>query len=239
MAEKFSSGAVNSLLGNAFLKGTSLGYNDNGASPDTITDSENRFKTAGFRVGDEITTANSTSASNDISGVTLTAVAAGTLSIATGNLGATEAFAAATYVTSNNGGDFKTIFANGVLEIYSGSQPSDADQDESGTKLVRITQSSGAFTPGSATNGLNFEKIISGYAYKDTDETWSGTAVADGTAGWFRFYANPYDTGADATAVRFDGSVGTSNADLNLSNLSIETGQTVTVDSFYVRIPTS
>jgi hypothetical protein len=43
-------------------------------------------------------------------------------------------------------GSFKDIFANAVLDIYSGTQPADADTAASGTALVLITKASGAYT---------------------------------------------------------------------------------------------
>ncbi|MEA3341911.1 MAG: hypothetical protein U9R15_18265, partial [Chloroflexota bacterium] len=221
----------------AYLVGTSLAYSDNGAGEDTITDSESRFLTAGFRVGDTFDTANSTTAGNDESGVTLTGVAAGTLSFVTGTLAATEAFEATTYVVGDNGGSLKEVMQDGIIHIYSGSQPADADSAETGTKLVEITVSSGAFTPGAAGNGLEFKKEISGTLSKNSLEAWSGVASATGTAGWFRFYDNNEDTGADATAVRFDGSVGTSGAQLTVSSTSITSGATITVDSFDITLP--
>lgn len=64
-----------------------IALNDNGASPDTITDSGNGFVTAGFKVGDLITV--SGTPAND-GNYTLTVVAAGTLTMATGSLSATE-----------------------------------------------------------------------------------------------------------------------------------------------------
>ena len=237
MTLRLSTGLRNSMLGDAFLVGTSLAYSDNGASDDTITDSESRFITAGFRVGDSITTTGSTTGGNDISDIELTGVAAGTLSFATDTLAGTEDFVAATTLTSNNGGSLKEVMANGIIHIYSGSQPADADSAETGTKLVEITISSGAFTPGTATNGLEFKKEISGTISKNSLEAWSGVAVATGTAGWFRFYDNNEDTGADVTAVRFDGSVGTSGAQLTVSSTSITSGATITVDSFDITLP--
>lgn len=239
MALRLSKGCRNSMLGNAFLMGTSLAYSDNGGSPDSITDSNNNFINAGFRVGDAFNTVNSTTAGNDETGVTLVSVAAGTITFATGTLSASEAFEADTYIVSDNGGSFQTVFADGVLEIYSGSQPATADAAESGTKLVRITLASGAFVGGVATNGLEFDPILSGIISKASDEVWSGVGLATGTAGWFRFYANDYDTGADETAVRFDGAVGTSGAQLNLSSVSIAAGATITIDSLAVTLPTS
>lgn len=239
MGLKLSTGLRNSLLADAFHMGTTLQYNDNGGSPDTITDSENTFLTRGFRVGDAITTANSTTAGNDISGIILTAVSASTLTFATGTLAATEAFEADTTVTSDNGESFQELLKDGVIRIYSGSQPSSADDAETGTLLVTITVGSGAFTPGSPTNGLEFGPIVSGILSKRSDEVWSGVGVAAGTAGWFRYYSNPMDTGANATAVRFDGNVATSGAVINMSSTNIVIGATSTVDTFTITLPAS
>lgn len=239
MTLKLSTGLRNSLLGDAYLVGTSLAYSDNGAGEDTITDSESRFITAGFRVGDTFSTANSTTAGNDETDVTLTGVTAGTLNFVTGTLAASEAFEADTYIVGSNGGSLKDIMQDGIIHIYSGSQPANADAAETGTKLVEITVSSGAFVPEAADNGLEFKKEISGVLSKNSLETWSGVAIATGTAGWFRFYDNNEDTGADATACRFDGTVGTSGSQLVVSSTSIVSGATVTVDSFDITLPAS
>jgi hypothetical protein len=239
MTIRISDGLRCSLMGDAFLKGTSLSYNDNGGDPDTITDSENRFLEAGFKVGDAITTTGSTTGGNDISDVVLTVVAAGTLTFVTGTLAATEDFIAATTLTGNNGGDFKALFTDAVMEIYSGSQPSDPNEAETGTKLLRITIGSGAFTPGAAGNGLEFKPVSEGILSKNDDEVWSGVGLANGTAGWFRLYDNLYHTGAVASAVRLDGSVGTSGANAILTSTAIKLDATTTLDKFNVRFPTS
>ena len=137
--------------------------------------------------------------------------------------------------------DLKTMFTDGVLEIYTGTQPTSADDAETGTKLLRITVASGAFTPGAAGNGLEFGTPAAGKISKASGEVWSGAAVASGTAGWFRFYNNDYETGDDAGATkeRFDGSCGTSGAELNLSSTSITSGATTTIDQFDVTFPAS
>lgn len=141
-----------------------------------------------------------------------------------------------------SGDSLANLLNTGVLDIYSGTQPTNADTAESGTLLVRITLSSGAFTPGTATNGLNFGTPASGVLPKSTGEIWSGVAVADGTAGWFRFYANTatmFTDGASTTAVRMDGAISTSGAELNMANLSIVTGGTTTIDGFNITLPAS
>jgi len=134
---------------------------------------------------------------------------------------------------------FQDIMANGVIRIFSGVQPASADDTESTTPLLEITVGSGAFTPGTASNGLNFAEPSNGQCPKVTTEVWSGVASATGTAGWFRFYANDRTTGADTTHARFDGSVATSGAQLNMSSTAITAGATTTIDSFVVSMPAS
>uniref|UniRef100_I2Q1D7 Uncharacterized protein n=1 Tax=Desulfovibrio sp. U5L TaxID=596152 RepID=I2Q1D7_9BACT len=133
----------------------------------------------------------------------------------------------------------KTIMQNGVIRIFPGAQPTSADDTENATPLLEITVSSGAFTPGTATNGLNFAAPASGVAAKAAGEVWSGVATATGNAGWFRFYANDRTTGADTSHARFDGSVATSGAQLNMSSPAIIIGTTTTIDSFIVTLPAS
>lgn len=134
---------------------------------------------------------------------------------------------------------FQTIMQNGVIRIFPGVQPSSADDGESVSPLIEITVSSGTFTPGTATNGLNFEAPSGGSCAKSTAEVWSGSAASTGTAGWFRFYANDRATGSDTTHARFDGSVSTSGAQLNMSSTAITAGATTTIDSFVVTMPAS
>lgn len=126
---------------------------------------------------------------------------------------------------------FASTFANGIIEIRSGSQPVSADNAVSGVLLGIVTLSSGAFTPGSPTNGLTFAAASGGSVSKSG--TWSFVGLAKGTAGWFRFKGNGVDEGGASTSLpRLDGSVGTSGANLNLSNISIEVGAPTTIDSF-------
>ncbi len=134
---------------------------------------------------------------------------------------------------------FKTIMQNGVIRVFPGVQPASADDAEGATPLIEITVSSGAFTPGTAANGLNFAAPSGGACAKAASEVWSGAAASTGTAGWFRFYANDRTTGADASHARFDGSVSTSGAQLNMSSTAITAGATTTIDSFIVTMPAS
>lgn len=125
---------------------------------------------------------------------------------------------------------------NGVIEIRTGTQPASADNAASGTLLGTMTLASGAFTPGSPTNGLTFASASGGSVSKTG--TWSFVGVAQGTAGWFRFKGNAVDAGGSSdTAIRMDGSCGSSGADLNLSNINITVGAPVTCDVFVYTQP--
>jgi len=128
---------------------------------------------------------------------------------------------------------------HGVAYLYSGSQPADADAAVTGTLLMIITVGSGAFTAGVGTNGLDFD-VAAGVISKAAGEIWSGVGIADGTAGYIRFCGNATDAGGVSTTLpRIDCRVSTSGAECNLSNLSIVTGATVTLDSFSAAFPST
>jgi hypothetical protein len=126
---------------------------------------------------------------------------------------------------------FATTFANGIIELRTGSQPVNADAAVTGTLLGTVTLASGAFTPGVATNGLTFAAAANGAVSKSG--TWSFNGIAAGTAGWFRLKGNAADSDqVSAILPRLDGSIAASGADLNLSNIAIAISAPNTVDSF-------
>lgn len=126
---------------------------------------------------------------------------------------------------------FAATFEKGVIEIYTGSQPVSSDAAPTGTLLGTMTQASGAFTPGSPTNGLTFAAAANGAVSKSG--VWSFVGIAAGTAGWFRFKGNAVDAGGVSTTLpRLDGSCGVSGADLNISNIVIAVGAPNTCDVF-------
>lgn len=243
MALKLSTGLRNKLLGQESnvkdaMTALTISFGDGTGTGglDQILDSGSGL--AGFTVGDYITVTGSTS--NDGT-YKILSVAAGAIEIAAGSLTTEAAGDQVILAVTENDGALSGLLRNCVMRIYSGSQPTDADTAESGTLLVEITESSGAFSGGSPTNGLNFDGdgAASGVLSKESAETWSGAASAPGTAGWFRIYANAYTTGSSTTAVRFDGSCGTSGAQLNMASTSITASGTVTIDSFSVTLPAS
>lgn len=99
-----------------------------------------------------------------------------------------------------------------LIKLYTGTQPANANTALSGNTLLVTLTIAGAF--GTDSNGtLTFNTV--------TD----GTAVATGTATFFRIYKS------DGTTVVMDGSVGTSSADLVLNTVSIATNDTVAITS--------
>lgn len=129
-------------------------------------------------------------------------------------------------------------FANGVIHIYSGSQPLDADSAVTGTLLGIVTTDGGAFAFGSPTNGLAFDAPVAGVVSKAAAGAWKFTGIANGTAGWFRLMGNASDSlGASTILPRVDGSVGVSGTDMKLSNLTIAIGAPSTIDAFAFTVP--
>ena len=90
-----------------------------------------------------------------------------------------------------------------------------------------------------AVNGLMFGAPSAGVISKSG--VWSFNGIAAGTAGYFRLIGSTPDAGALITAApwlyRMDGSIATSGADLNLSNITIAIGAPNTIDSFSFTIP--
>jgi len=244
MTTELSTGIRNGMLTkNSYpirlITGITYAFEDGSGAggTDRITDSDNGLVTAGYQVGDYISVAGSTT--NNVSNVKVSAVAAGYLEIPAGSLVAEVAGDQVIIGAGAGGGSLDEMLRDGVIEVYTGTQPATSDLAESGTKLLRITLSSGAFTPGSPTNGLNLATAASGIASKESGETWSGVGLAAGTAGWFRYYSNAYITGASSTAERFDGVCGVGSGELRMSSLTVAVGATTTVDSGSITLPAS
>jgi hypothetical protein len=116
----------------------------------------------------------------------------------------------------NAAADAVTALLNsGYLRIYDGSQPATANTAiTTQVKLAELTFNSTAF--GAASNGVSTANAI----------TADTSADATGTATWFRAVKS------DGTTAVFDGSVGTSSADLVLNSVAISSGAQVSVTSF-------
>jgi hypothetical protein len=99
------------------------------------------------------------------------------------------------------------------LRLYTGSAPANCAASEAGTLLVEMVLPTDWMS--NAASGV-----------KAKTGTWSGTAVATGTAAHFRIYDSA------GTTCHLQGTAGTSGTDMILDNASIATSQTVTCNTF-------
>jgi hypothetical protein len=114
---------------------------------------------------------------------------------------------------------------SGTLKIYTGSQPTDANTAVGAqTLLATLTLASTAFGASSA-SGSAGSKVVTATAGTITGDS---SADATGTAAWFRVLKS------NGTSIVFDGSVGTSGADLNLVTTSLVAGEDVEISSFTI-----
>jgi len=251
MAFRLSTALRNALLereavvGNLTIHANTLtfGDGDGAGGNDTINDVSNGL--IGHKPGDKITVANSTL--NDGT-YEILSTTVGTIEVAAASLAAETADSVTVGLASCRGGSFNDIFRNGIMRIFSGAQPTTADDVETGTLLVEISNGGtigDPFVSGQPEFGINFgETAVAAILAKSPAETWAGEAVASSTAGYFRFYPNDVDNhiGADGggeTKVRFDGAIATAGAQLNMSSTTITAGGTTSIDSVAVTLPTS
>jgi hypothetical protein len=108
-----------------------------------------------------------------------------------------------------------TLLNNGYLRIYDGTQAADADTAVGAQVLLAELRF----------NATAFGAAVAGVATANAF-TADSSANATGTATWFRALKS------DGTTVVFDGSVGTSGANLNLNSVAISSGAAVSVSSF-------
>src|SRR4051812_32376973 len=107
-------------------------------------------------------------------------------------------------VAANAAADAVTaLLATGYLRIYSGTQPTNADT-AIGAQVLLAELRFGATAFAASVAGVATANAI----------TSDAAADATGTAAWFRALKS------DGTTVVFDGSVGTSGADLNFATVS-------------------
>lgn len=107
--------------------------------------------------------------------------------------------------------------ASALLRIYDGTQP--ATGGAATTLLAELTCNA-TFAPASSGGVLTLNAITS-----------DPSANATGTATWFRIVQSGGSTHV------FDGTVGTSGADLNLNSVSIVATGSVAVSSFTITAP--
>ena len=136
-----------------------------------------------------------------------------------------------TVILADKSASVRDIFeANCLIDIYTGSQPTGADDAPTGTKLVTISVNSGG-------TGLLFNDAAAGVLTLLTGQINTGVSVASGTAGWFRIRELADGGGSSTTDKRIDGAVATSGAELNISSTTITSGATQTISSLSLTLP--
>lgn len=106
------------------------------------------------------------------------------------------------------------LLNNGYLRIYDGTQPVTSDTAIVGqTLLAELRFGSPAF--GAAAAGVAAANAL----------TQDSSANASGTASWFRALAS------DGSTPVYDGSVGTSDSDININSVAISSGASVAITS--------
>jgi hypothetical protein len=120
----------------------------------------------------------------------------------------------------------KVLCNSGKLRIYSGAQPMDANAAATGTLLAEFTLAASAFGA-SSLSGTAPNRVATCTAAAISDVTASAT----NTAGYFRIYES------NGTTAVVEGSVGTSGCDLNLTDVSLTSGETVHVTSLTLSAP--
>jgi hypothetical protein len=103
-----------------------------------------------------------------------------------------------------------TVGTSAYIKLFTGAQPSTCQDGTSGTFLCNVALPSDWY--GTAAGGT-----------ASKSGTWQGTAAAAGTAAHYRLY----DNGTSVCSEQ--GSVGQGTGDLSLDNVSIASGQVVTV----------
>jgi hypothetical protein len=106
--------------------------------------------------------------------------------------------------------------ADGIIEIYSGSQAAVTAADPGVAACLKLTKNGGAWVQGSPTNGVNLG-TASGGAITDDGNTYEGLGLVLATATWARFYSND-------KSQWLQGTVGTSNAMITVTTTAITVG---------------
>ncbi|MDH5857806.1 hypothetical protein [Lampropedia aestuarii] len=128
---------------------------------------------------------------------------------------------------------FTTAMSGGVLKIFSGPVPTNADAAETGTLLATITGDGDAMT------GLSFATPEGAILSKDPDQVWRTNSISEsGQATYFRLVANEDDGLENPASMRVQGSIANAGADMNVTSTTFTAGQPWTLNYFNLAFPT-
>jgi hypothetical protein len=129
-------------------------------------------------------------------------------------------------------GSVKSGMDGGVIKIYAGTEPADADASIGAATLLDTISNNDTGT------GINFDATpTSGVLVKAPAEVWSGTCVASGTATFYRFVSLADDGTSSTTFKRMQGTVGVVGADLLVSSTAFVSANLRQINSFSAGMP--
>lgn len=263
MALKFSSGAVNAVANKfswyeALANGRLLVYS--GTQPTTADDDPNSTKLIEFTLGGGAYTAPAGSKAmvslSGSSGTIDSITVGGFIELLNSAVSVTPDAAGATALADAINGTFNVI---GVTATASGADVTLTGPDFLGASLNGASLTVGATTvtstvnggssstfggtgsPGAGTDAVNGLTMVFDHdsnVLAKGSGSWQGTAITGGTAGWFRYVGgSSSEDGASTEAIRFDGSIATSGADINLASTSITASSIQTINLFEFTVP--
>jgi len=129
-----------------------------------------------------------------------------------------------------------TIFEYGVIEVYGGAQPANANAAVTpSNRLGQITSAGLPFTPGlRGEGGLLLYQPYIGFLANPPGALWKLNVTQTGTATWFRFLGNAYDPGGIDTLGDFPRMDGAVNDGLYLVSTSLTAGQSIPIGGCFI-----
>lgn len=132
------------------------------------------------------------------------------------------------------------VFRRCVIGLFTGVQPTTADDAETGTILGYFTADGNAFVSGEAGNGIILSDAVAstlngipgGLIRLHADNPIvTCNPIASGTAGWVRFYDNDFVTGLSTVAKRMDMACGIGTGEFRMSSSTVTIDVPITVNS--------
>jgi len=128
---------------------------------------------------------------------------------------------------------FRTLMTGSFLKIYgSTAAPASADAAVPGGSTLLCTLSDNG-----GVGGLNFETPTSAVIQKAIAQIWKGVNAATGSALWFRVVTAADDGSLSDTAYRVQGTCGTVNADMLMSNTLMTATEEFVLNNFASALP--
>ncbi len=129
-----------------------------------------------------------------------------------------------------SGGSFKEALDDGKIILYTGAAPGIANDAATGTKIVEVTNGG---------SGITLDAASGGTISKTPSESWSGTNIASGTVGYWRWVASDDDGTLSTDAIRLQGTCGLAGADMNMSSVNLVSGAPQIIDAANFTMPAS